>query len=151
MKIRQGRPADVEAIVAMCATSMRAVYGAFFSEEQMRPWIGGDETRNYITGMLDSTLVAAASGEILGVATIKDDLIDLLWVAEDRRGEGIGRALVEQAQGRIRTGGHAQARLECFEANTNAIACYAHLGYRQIDRYQCPIAAVPKVVMAKPL
>ena len=42
-------------------------------------------------GDIDQMLVAEIDGRVLGVVTVDGDLVDLLWVASESRGQGLGR------------------------------------------------------------
>ena len=151
MRIRQAQDSDFDAIVAMCVSSMKATYGDFFSDEEMRPWIEGGETEKYVEAMLATMLVAVEEGSIRGVVALKDDMVDLMWIALDYRGRGIGRALAEEAEKVLAEKGTGTGRLECFEPNTQAIAFYERLGWTKKEVYPDEASGINKVLMVKRL
>jgi putative acetyltransferase len=151
VRIRPAQNRDFEAIVAVCVSSMKATYGAFLSSEQMRPWIEGGETERYVRAMLATILVAEEEGRIRGVATLKDDMVDLIWVATESRGHGIGRALLTEAEKVLHERGIEVGRLECFEPNAPAIAFYEGMGWSRKDSYLDETTGVEKVRMIKQL
>jgi ribosomal protein S18 acetylase RimI-like enzyme len=130
---------------------MKDTYGAFFSDEEMRPWIEGGETEKYAKAMLGSMLVAVEEGSIRGVVALKDDMVDLMWIALEYRGRGIGRALMKETEKALTESGTEMGRLECFEPNTQAIAFYERLGWTKKEVYLDEAAGINKVLMVKRL
>ncbi|MHC4090082.1 MAG: GNAT family N-acetyltransferase [Planctomycetota bacterium] len=130
---------------------MKATYGAFLTSEQMRPWIERGETERYVKAMLANILVAEEDGPIRGVATLKDDMVDLIWVAIESRGHGIGRALLAEAEKALLERGIQVGRLECFEQNARAIAFYERMDWSRKDTYLDESTGVNKVRMVKQL
>jgi putative acetyltransferase len=151
MTIRPARTTDAAAIAEMCKSSMRATYCAFFTDDQMAPWIEGGETERYVESAITGMLVAEDDGAVIGVAAITDDLVDLMWVALEARGGGIGAALLAAAERTIRETGHPAARLEVFVPNTDAIRFYERHGWRRGDSFPDPDAGIDKLAMSKAL
>ena len=151
MAIRSARETDIEPVIEMCKSSMRATYGAFFDDDQMAPWIEGGKTDEYVRGGIGNMLVAEDDGAVVGVVAVEGDLIDLVWVALGARGRGFGEELMAAAEAAMRNAGHAQARLEVFEPNADAIRFYERNGWRRGARFPDPAAGVDKIVMTKPL
>jgi GNAT superfamily N-acetyltransferase len=149
--IRPANPGDFAAIVRICKSSMAATYGGFLDQEKMRPWVEGEATDNYVSSMLGDMIVAVDGDRIDGVVAIAGDTIDLVWVAIERRGRGIGTALMAAAEHAIRTRGQPKARLEVFEPNRDAIRFYEARGWLRQDSYPDQMAGVDKVLMTKDL
>jgi putative acetyltransferase len=147
--IRATAKADVEAIVELCKRSMAATYGHIFDDDQLRPWLAGPETLNYVSNAIGNTWVFETGEAIAGVLVVADDLIELLWIDEGARGRGIGKQLMAHAESLI--AGHEQGRLECFEQNLNAIEFYEHLGWEITRGFDDPLSGARKVEMRKPL
>ncbi len=84
-------------------------------------------------------LLAAADGEPVGVVQLRyrwsvwtaseDAWIEDVFVSEDARGTGLGRALVEAAIERARERGCRRIELDVDEANEPALALYHSLGF----------------------
>ncbi len=98
----------------------------------------------------DGALVATA-----GWCRVPDDAavarLRKVFVAPDRAGQGLGRRMVEAAEGAARAAGFHRFRVR---ANANAEAFYARLGYRPVRREDMPTAggiALPTVIMVKGL
>jgi ribosomal protein S18 acetylase RimI-like enzyme len=79
-------------------------------------------------------------GKVLGYVSMRCDReakvgqIPNLAVAEDRRGEGIGRRLLEHAIARFREQGMAVARIETLEQNPVGRHLYPSVGFREVAR-----------------
>ncbi len=115
----------------------------------MKPWSEGDEIDKYVRSMLGNLLVAVDCDGISGVAAVEGDLIGLLWVAIEKRGEGIGKVLIAAAEEMIRKNGHKKLRVEVFEPNIDAIRFYERHGWTKQEAHPDPLAGVNMVLMVK--
>lgn len=93
-------------------------------------------------------LVAEASGVLRGVLWITEQhtpedavliprryaYIEEVVVAEGHRGQGIGSALLREAERWAQSRGIDQVVLSVWEANDEAIGFYQHLGYETVRR-----------------
>lgn len=86
----------------------------------------------------------------MGVAAVDGNLIDLLWVRKDVRGEGVGGVLMDRIEAKL-TSGNEFAEVECFEPNKRTVQFYEARGYGVVRRYQDEASGVGKVVMRKEL
>ncbi len=149
LEIRQATKSDFGAVVDLCKSSLQMTYGSFLDAEAMRPWREGVELDKYVPARLGSLLVAVDDGLVVGVVAVEDDLIGLLWVAPERRGEGIGKVLVAAAEALIRERGHTRLRVEVFEPNIGAIRFYERHGWTKQDTYREPLSDVDMIRMVK--
>lgn len=62
-----------------------------------------------------------------------DCLIEDVFVREEARGQGLGRALMEAAEARARERGARRMELDVNERNEAALALYASLGFSATD------------------
>lgn len=92
----------------------------------------GDELR-LPAGLL---LVATLHGEPVGCGALKlagaHAYLKRMWVADDRRGLGIGRRLLAELEEQARARGASTARLETNKALAEAITMYRAAGYREV-------------------
>ena len=61
--------------------------------------------------------------------------IKRMWVADDVRGQGIGRRLLAELEARSAAVGHRVVRLDTNGELNEAIALYTRSGYAEIERY----------------
>ena len=150
LEIRQATRADFDAVIELCKSTLAVTYNAFLDVEVIKPWAEGDKLDKYIRSRLGSLLVAVDHNDgISDVAAVEDALIGLLWVAPDRRGEGIGKVLVETAEALIRERGHMRLRVEVFAPNIGAIRFYERHGWTRQDTYREPSSGVDMIRMVK--
>ncbi len=104
-----------------------------------------DEWRGYVTGifkgdsgqyMPDASYVALEGERIVGAVLITDwmgmPLVAELGVAKDRRGRGIGRALLQAAMNRLARREEPRVALYVTLGNDPAIALYRSMGFVQV-------------------
>jgi ribosomal protein S18 acetylase RimI-like enzyme len=86
----------------------------------------------------DQVTVAERSGEIVGliVLAVGDEgfLVDNVAVDPSHQGSGVGRALLERAEGAARRAGFDSIYLYTHEKMTENLALYSRLGYVEYDR-----------------
>ena len=150
VRMRAATQVDTTAIVRLCKVSLTTTYGAFMEPERMRPWTEGTEVEDYMARMWPRTTVAILDREVVGVVALDAAVIDLLWVADALRGQGIGRRLMRYAEATL-AADHAEAELECFAPNRAGLAFYRSGGYTEVCRYYEAASGVDKVVLRKPL
>ena len=86
------------------------------------------EENGRLLGFLVSGIETEA-GTYLPPATRSYGWISDLWVEPDARGLGTGRALIAEAEERLRAAGLTRVGLAAVVGNTGAAALYEHLGY----------------------
>ena len=87
-------------------------------------------------------LYAGGAPVSLGLAVVEQDLAGLfdIYTADDQRGRGHGRALVEGLLDWAHGSGARRAYLQMVEENVPATALYAAFGFEEIYRYWYRIA-----------
>lgn len=141
VRVRQYREADRAFVVGLAP---RLVIGCpswrdpALMRATMRRFLEEDADRH---DDQSAVLVAEdARGELAGVVTLGHHLnftgeveayVGELAVREDRQGTGVGRALMQAAEGWARKHGYGLVVLETGAANTRARAFYERLGYRE--------------------
>ncbi|PZF62165.1 GNAT family acetyltransferase [Curtobacterium sp. MCBD17_034] len=123
MEIRSFEDTDTEAVVAL------------WSEAGLtRPWNDPHEdVRRKQTVQPEMFFVAEDAGRIVGAVMAGYDghrgWINYLAVGDDQRGTGLGRALVERAEGALLALGCPKVQLQVRPDNTGVVDFYEHLGY----------------------
>jgi putative acetyltransferase len=148
LTLRAARGGDVPQIIRVCKASIAETYGFFIDAEKLEPWVNGNEVEKFIDAHLANVVVAERGDRILGVICVSGNVIDLLWVDIDFRGQGVGTRLMEEVEKEV-FGRHAETRVECFEPNVRSMAFYEERGYRAVNRSLDPESGVNKVLMVK--
>jgi DNA-binding MarR family transcriptional regulator/GNAT superfamily N-acetyltransferase len=86
----------------------------------------------FLVGSIDGEPVACGAVKTIapGMGSLKR-----MWVADDVRGLGIGRRMLEALEAEARTLGMATLRLETNRALAEAITLYRKAGYREVPRF----------------
>lgn len=135
--IRAYRPGDEDAVVALWEEA-----------ELTRPW--NDPRRDIarkLTVQPELFLVAEDAGEVVGTVMAGYDghrgWLYYLASAVDRRGEGLGRSLVGEAEERLRAMGCPKVQLMVRPDNAAARSFYTHLGYAPFDTWNTGKRLIP--------
>ena len=110
-------PELIETLLGVWEGSVRATH-LFLSEDDIR------SIREYVPAAL-----AGRDGRLLGVLAvafmgIDDGKLEMLFVAQEERGNGIGKKLLERG-----IADHGVKRLDVNEQNPGARGFYEHLGF----------------------
>ena len=86
----------------------------------------------FLVGSIDGDPVACGAVKTIapGVGSLKR-----MWVADDVRGLGIGRRMLEALEGEAQALGLGTLRLETNRALAEAINLYRHAGYQEVPRF----------------
>jgi len=133
--IREFRDGDLAAVIALWQAC-----------DLTRPWNPPERDIELCRRSGHGTLfVAEAEDRIVGSVMVGHDGHRgwLYYVASDpeARGSGVGRQMVQAAEGWLRQRGIAKAQLLVLETNTKVVSFYQHLGF----------AVAPRIVMSKSL
>ncbi len=118
-RLQEIRPDQTAALLAIWESSVRATH-AFLSETDIAELKG--LVPEYF-GAVDLWIARGDGEEIMGFAGIAGDMLAMLFVRAQARGQGVGRALVAQALGQGVT------RLDVNEQNPQAVGFYEHMGF----------------------
>jgi ribosomal protein S18 acetylase RimI-like enzyme len=125
--VRTAGPSDADAVtgvfLASRATAMPWLPD-LHSDAETRQWV---EREVLATGI---TWVATdPDGAVVGFAVLRGSVLEHLYLRPDRRGEGIGRLLLDT----VRRAGPDGVTLHVFQRNTAARAFYEHAGFRVLE------------------
>jgi GNAT superfamily N-acetyltransferase len=139
MQIERAIPADIDSIHHLLAEQFDE-HDIDTSPEVLRQAIAA-VLQNEGLGLF---LVARDGGEIVGLAALsfawtlehggKSVWLDELYVVPERRGQGIGRALLARVIGEARALGCQAIDLEVEEAHRRAERLYEQEGFRRLAR-----------------
>ena len=123
MRIRPATAADVPALARIAAESYRAAFREILGEEglALRDVPFFEERFGQEWPLL---VLAEREDAILGFHQVSDGLLHMLFLDPRRRGEGVGAALLADAEAR------GAAELECFRDNGPARRFYERRGWR---------------------
>lgn len=156
--LRPIREADLGAVRQLQADSFSALAGDLHSPAQIAAHVALIMAPDYAAELLSNNILVAEAADGALVATagwcrVPDDpataRLRKVFVAPDRAGQGLGRRMVEAAEGAAHAAGFRRFRVR---ANANAEAFYAKLGYRPVRREEMPTAGgvtLPTVIMVK--
>jgi ribosomal protein S18 acetylase RimI-like enzyme len=150
VQLRAATAADAGSVVALCKASLTETYGAFMEPDKMRPWTDETEVEDYVARMWPRMTVAIRNDRVVGVVALDDPVIDLIWVKDGLRGQGIGSSLMDHAEQTLGAD-HDDAELECFAPNLASLTFYRSRGYAEVRRYYEAASGIDKVVLRKTL
>ena len=120
MKIEQAQAADYQALIALWEASVRATHH-FLQEADiiaLKPLI----LEHYFAAV--DLVCARGEEKIAGFCGVHDGNIEMLFIAPEARGSGVGRLLVAHAIQR-----QWARRVDVNEQNAQALGFYQHLGF----------------------
>jgi putative acetyltransferase len=95
--LRPFLPADAPRLAALARARIEALGEDFYDDDQRAAWSACFDDADLLAEKLNDrlALVALLGGEIAGFATLKNaDELDMLYVAPEAAGQGVGSALV---------------------------------------------------------
>lgn len=129
MKLRAAQMADIPVLAAIAADSYRTNFASILEPKALGQ---RDEAffEAYLGSALDRLRVAVHDTRIAGFSLVTNSHLDMLFIAADARGQGVGSSLLEAAEiAGVRT-------LECFRDNDAARDFYEQRGWRLSKEYE---------------
>jgi putative acetyltransferase len=131
--IRDYRPADLDALIALFRESVRKTARRDYTQGQVMAWAPDDIDRGSWTARRSSrpTWVAEIGGVAAGFTDLTaDGLIDMLYVHPAYQRRGVARALVERTEWAARASGLARLRTA---ASIPARPVFERLGFHLVE------------------
>ena len=131
VEIRTAGEADFDALTDLWERSARSSH-AFMDDEvfaRQRPRV-----RDLLLPSMD-VWVAESGGEPLGFVGAREDVVELLYVAPEAQGRGLGPALLAHVDGGA--GAHS---VEVYADNAVGVAFYTRQGFAEQLRYSVTVA-----------
>lgn len=126
IEVQTRKPALVAQLLALWEGSVKATH-TFLTEDEVH------QIKQYVPQALQNVpvLVVAldASDRLLGFMGITEDTLEMLFVAKDKRGQGIGRQLLEYGLTK-----YALTKLTVNEQNPQARNFYERMGFSVYQR-----------------
>jgi ribosomal protein S18 acetylase RimI-like enzyme len=130
----------------MQKASLPDTYGPFLGREMVDEFIAAGNVERYFEKHWRDATVGTVDERIVGVIVRVGALIDLAWVDLAVRSQGIGSALMADAEREARSG---ELQLEVWKVNERAIALYERLGFATTEEKTDPDTGLAKLVMRK--
>ena len=128
MIIRTTSPSEFDAITAVWEASVRATHH----------FLGADDiaalrrlVRDEYLALVDLRVAVdgAGAGTLCGFVGVADGKVEMLFVAPDQRGRGVGTALLRHAIDCM-----GADRVDVNEQNPDAVGFYRHMGFHVVGR-----------------
>ena len=123
MRLRRATPED--------APALARILGDWVRETGWMPVLHTrEEDLGFLAHLIGTTEVTLAEdGGPSGFLALDGEDVRALYLAPEARGQGVGRALLDQAKA-----GRTRLSLWAFEANPRAVAFYQREGFRVAER-----------------
>ncbi|WP_243543881.1 GNAT family N-acetyltransferase [Pseudodesulfovibrio tunisiensis] len=146
--VREASEFDVFAIEEIMRASFEASYAHFMPEQYVREFFDENRAAKVARSGWNSVAVAEIMGRICGFVMYQDNTVNELWVHPDDMGRGVGSALLDHAEERIREKRFPTATLYCYEPNEKALAFYGKRRYRKTSSFpSTDVAGGPVTVL----
>lgn len=137
--VRDYRPTDVDALMALFRTAVLQVARRDYTEAQVRAWAERMDRARWLERLAARpTFVAEVGGEIAGFSDLEPDgHIDMLFVHADHQGRGVASALFDHLLARAKAAGLGRLYTE---ASLTARPFFERRGFTVITAQDVPVA-----------
>jgi diamine N-acetyltransferase len=146
--IRPVHPDEIAALAALASRTYVQTFGASMSAEDLTAQLRATRSEDYFRRVVgeDAILVAVIDGIIVGYVQLSDVRVPgvdarrtdqelfALYVAAERQGQGMGKALIEAALSHERFRVAARIFLDVWDENVRAITLYKRFGFEPTGR-----------------
>jgi len=148
MRIRKFRKEDARKVSFLIRRCLREVNSKDYPKSTIRFLESHNSSNKLVENSKEKQMYVAAEGDnILGTASLKDDLILTVYVNPKFHGRGIGRKLMEKVESLAKKKGFKSVILP---SSLTAVDFYRKVGYRKIkEKVEDNIGKV--IIMKKPL
>jgi GNAT superfamily N-acetyltransferase len=126
--IRRALPSDLDGIGDVWLSSWRATFDfePGHPDEDVRRWLASELVPRHETWV---AIERADDGErVVGVMALSDTMVEQLYIAPDRIGQGLGARFIDLAKSRRPDG----LDLHCFAVNDRARQFYERRGFEAV-------------------
>jgi putative acetyltransferase len=126
LTIRKATPADFDALAEIWEASVRATHD-FLPEQNIRAL--KPQVRERYMPQIPMLLASGEAGKPLGFIGCHENRIEMLFVAPESRGTGVGKQLLQLAIEQLQVD-----EVDVNEQNPQGVGFYLHMGFAQIGR-----------------
>jgi len=148
IQIRKASPADVETLIALSRSTIRASYRPFLGDEAVEAFVGSGAADQYVTDHIEQSTVIVADGAIVGYAVCKGNVIDLMMIDQRLHRRGFGTKLLQHCEAALFRH-YRELTLESFVDNDHANNFYLKNGWENVEQYFDRHSGVDKLVFRK--
>lgn len=151
--VREAREGDRRRLAEIMNATWREVWAPHMPGEADKAWRENAIAEYFVDQLWSGCLVADVGDSLAGFALLSEDEVTTLHVDPEFKRRGIGKALMMEAEARVRHRGHPRLRIETEAFNTGAHAFYAALGYSETRRFTGNVVGFPTpcLELVKPL
>ena len=105
--------------------------------------------RERIAQRVGTTVVAVRDGAVVGLAVLKHDELEQLFVDRSARGKGVATPLIQDAERRVAAAGYSLIWLAVATENHVALRFYDKSGWQRLQAFDYP-AETPNGIVPVP-
>jgi len=135
LEFRLAEPADQAALVALLTDTYRGTWLPQLRAEVAERFERERRLDRYVAECREQFWLAVQDRQVVGMVHWRGDFLEALHVFRACQGRGIGGALLELAEARMRSAGIDVARLETDTFNLQSRAFYRKHGYAEVAEY----------------
>jgi GNAT superfamily N-acetyltransferase len=141
--LRDADPADIERLATIWHDGWHDAHAGIMPE--LIPMRSLMSFRDRLPGLLPDTRVVDIEGRVAGLCVLKNDELYQIYVAVEARGTGAAKALIADAEQRLKRQGVKLAWLACAIGNDRAARFYEKSGWSRagVISYQSETASGP--------
>jgi ribosomal protein S18 acetylase RimI-like enzyme len=135
LEFRPAEPADQASLVALLTDTYRVTWLPQLRTEVAERFERERRLEHYVAECHEQFWLAVQEQRIVGMVHWRGDFLEALHVLRACQGLGIGGALLELAEARMRDAGIAVSRLETDTFNRQSRGFYRKHGYEEVGEY----------------
>ncbi len=148
--IRAATAHEIPALIAISQRTIMKMYPPFLGEEAVSAFIASGAVSRFFQDNIDACLIAILGAQLIGCASAKRNVLDLIIIDCGLHGRGYGSKLLEAVEERL---GERPCvlTLNSFRDNDQANGFYRKNGWQVDSEYVDPETHIPMVRMCKTL
>jgi putative acetyltransferase len=132
MKIRKAKIPDSKSICELFQDTLEKINIADYSQKEIDAWKIADTPEKVKERIRDKKrymCIAENNNEIIGIGTLKGNIITAVYVKSDRVGKGVGSSILKRLENVARKGGYTELSLD---SSLTAVKFYKNHGYEKV-------------------